>query len=68
MFILEVEENGEGDKLAYLSKEGSGRGYRIAGPKAWGMSKNIATLKISEDDLVKFIKQYAPEVIEKLSA
>lgn len=67
MLILEVEQNAEGSKLAFLSKEDSGCGYRIAGPKAWGGSRNLAMLKISEDDLVRFIKQYAPDIIEKLS-
>ncbi len=67
--ILEVEINAEGNKLAYLSpvdENGNPKsGYRIAGPKAWGGSKNIARLKISSDDLVTYIKIYAPEVEAK---
>ena len=68
LHILEIEQNAEGNKLAYLSKEGGSCGYRIAGPKAWGGSKSIAKLKITENDLVRYIKQYAPEVIEKLKS
>ena len=67
MLILEIEQNAEGYKLAYLSKEGSNSGFRIAGPKAWGGSKNLATLKISEADLIGFIKQYTPELIAQIS-
>ena len=66
VYILEVEINAEGDPLAYLSVEGEASGYRIAGPKAWGGSSSVAKLKISEDDLVTFIKLDAPEVIERL--
>jgi len=66
--ILDVERNAEGDVLACMGKEGDGCSYRIAGPKAWGGSRNIATLKISESDLVAYIKDYAPEVHEKLKA
>lgn len=66
IFLLDVEVNAEGNKLAYLSKEGAGVGFRIAGPKAWGGSRNLARLKIQEDDLVRFIKEYAPEIIPKL--
>jgi len=71
IFLLEVEQNAEGSKLAYLSPldaDGKKRsGYRIAGPKAWGGSKSIAKLKISDDDLVSFIKSYAPEIISRLN-
>jgi hypothetical protein len=66
MLILDIEQNAEGNKLAYLSKEGAGSGLRIAGPKAWGGSRTLAQLKISEDDLVQFIKEYAPELVEKM--
>lgn len=69
-YILEVEVNAEGSRLAYLSpadEDGNTRcGYRIAGPKAWGGSKNIARLKISSTDLAYFIKKYAPDVLEEL--
>lgn len=65
--LLEVEINAEGDKLACLSpidSDGNVQcGYRIAGPKAWGGSRNIARLTITTDDLVAYIKQYAPDVV-----
>ena len=71
MHILEVAQNAEGNKLAYLSPAGSNgeplSGYRIAGPKAWGGSKNLARLKIDSDDLAHYIKQYAPEVLKMLT-
>jgi hypothetical protein len=66
--VLEIERNAEGSLLAYLSKEGESCGFRIAGPKAWGGSKNIARLKISDNDLFRYIKGYAPEVHEMLKA
>ena len=65
LHVLDIEINAKGSKLAILSPEGES-GYRIAGPKAWGGSKNIARLKISTDDLVTYIKSYAPDVMEKL--
>lgn len=68
MLILEIERNAEGAILAYLSKEGAGGGRRITGPKAWGGSKNIAHLKIKEEDIVKFIKSDAPDIISMLTA
>lgn len=68
--LLEIEVNGEGQTLAYLSPiEENGEcnyGYRLAGPKAWGGSQNIATLKISTNDLILYIKEYAPDVLEGL--
>jgi hypothetical protein len=71
LHILEIEGNAEGDNLAYLSPADengeSSSGYRIAGPKAWGGSRNIARLKISSDDLIRYIKQYAPDVMEALT-
>lgn len=72
-YLLEVEINAEGSKLAYLGK-GTKDGYmddgcyRIAGPKAWGGSRNIARLEISDHDMVEFIKCYAPEIVEQLKA
>ena len=70
LHILDIEVNAEGDKLACLSpanEDGETQvGYRIAGPKAWGGSRNIARLKISSDDLARYIKQYAPEVLNAL--
>lgn len=72
-YLLEVEINAEGNKLAYLgkgTKDGYAEGcsYRIAGPKAWGGSQNIARLEISDHDMVEFIKCCAPEIVEQLKA
>ena len=68
--LLEIEINAEGDKLAYLSpldeKGETGSGYRISGPKPWGGSKNLASLKISESDIVAYIENYAPGIKRKL--
>lgn len=65
-FILDVEKNAEGSVLAYLSEEGAGVGYRIAGPKAWGGSRKIASLQIRGRDFVTFISEFAPEVVEAI--
>lgn len=71
LHILEIEQNAEGNKLAYLSpadENGDPKsGYRIAGPKAWGGSRNLAKLKVGSDDLTHYIKKYAPEIMEKLN-
>jgi len=71
-YLLTVEVNAEGDKLACFGKgnkqdgwTGSGC-YRLAGPKAWGGSKAIAKLEISEGDLIRCLKSEAPELIAKL--
>lgn len=66
IFLLEIDINAEGDKIAYLGKEGARSTYRIAGPKAWGGKRNIALLKINEDDIVIFLKDYAPEIIDRI--
>jgi hypothetical protein len=42
-------------------------GYRISGPKAWGGSVKLAEIKISTDDLAHYIREYAPDVLEKLN-
>lgn len=64
---LEIERNAEGNKLALLSPvDDNGEitsGYRIAGPKAWGGSYNLARIDISSDDLAAYIKDYAPDVL-----
>ena len=71
LHILEVRVNAEKSKLAYLSPtDENGKelsGYRIAGSKAWGGSNLLARLKISSEDLVTYIEQYAPEVLEELN-
>ncbi len=73
-YLLEVEINAEGGKLAYLGKGTTQDGYtdggcyRIAGAKAWGGSRNIARLEISDSDMVEFIKSYVPEIIERLTS
>ncbi len=68
LHILEIEKNAENSLLAILSpadeNEKLKSGYRIAGPKAWGGSNNLATLKIDSEDLIIYITSYAPEVIE----
>lgn len=68
---LQIEQNAEGSKLAIMSPmddEGKmSSGFRIAGPKAWGGSKTLADIKISTDDFVRYIKEYAPDVLEQLS-
>jgi len=66
--ILDIEVSAEGSKLAYFAPKGSDTGFRISGPKAWGGSKNIARLTITDDDLAQYIKVYAPEVIKKLTS
>lgn len=68
LHILEIERSAEGSLFACLSKEGDDCGYRLTGPKGWGGSRNIATLKITEDDLFTYIKQYAPDVHKRLKA
>lgn len=71
LHILEIEQNTEGSKLAYLSpadENGDAQsGYRIAGPKAWGGSRNLAKLKISSRDLATYIKKYAPDVLAEIT-
>lgn len=68
--LLEVEINAEGCKLAYLSpideNDKPKDGFRIAGPKAWGGSRNIARIKLNDADLVRYIRCYAPGVLSEL--
>lgn len=66
-YTLEIAVNAEGNHLAYLGKTEASSTYRIAGPKAWGGKRDLATLKITESDLVEFIKSYAPEIIPLLN-
>lgn len=70
VYLLEVNQNAEGSKLAYLSPmDEAGEiegGYRIAGPKAWGGSRSLARLKISSSDLVEFVMCYAPDVRDEI--
>lgn len=70
LHMLEVEINSEGDKLVYLhpldDKGETNGGRRIAGPKAWGGSRNIARLNVSSEELVRYIKDHAPDVVEAL--
>lgn len=67
---LEIEVNAEGGKSATLSPlNGDGEpesGFRIAGPKAWGGSRNIARLQLSDGDIVRYINEYAPHIKELL--
>ncbi len=68
---FEIEINAEGSKLAFLSpidKDGNiENGYRIAGPKAWGGSKNLATIDIFTSDIISYIRMHAPEIIDALN-
>lgn len=72
LHILEIEINAEGEELAILSPINCNgepsSGYRIAGPKAWGGSRNIAKLKVSDDTLISYILDYAPKVREAIKA
>ena len=65
--ILEIHKNAEGSKLAYLGPQGEDSCLRIAGPKAWGGSCELARLVISDRDLVTYIKEYAPHLIKQLN-
>lgn len=65
--LLEIEVNAEGDKLAYLFNMSNEEGQRIAGPKAWGGSRNIARFEFSADNLITFIKECAPAIIPLLT-
>lgn len=68
---FQIERNAEGNKLAYLSPVNEnnliGVGYRIAGPKAWGGSTNIAQIDIDSEDLARYIREYAPDVLKQLN-
>jgi len=68
---FEIERNTEGEKLAYLSPvDDDGQiksGYRIAGAWAWGGSTNLARIDIDSNELARYIKEYAPEVLKELS-
>ena len=68
---LQIVQNAEGSKLAIMSPmDGEGKvasGFRIAGPKAWGGSKTLADIKINTNDFVRYIKEYAPDVLELLN-
>lgn len=70
LHLLEVEVNDEGNQLAYLyplDEDGdTDCGYRIAGPKAWGGSRSLAKLKITDSDLATYINMYAPHIKEML--
>ena len=67
---LQIERNAEGGKLAIMSpRDKNGEiteGFRIAGPKAWGGSTTLADIELSTNDLVRYIKEYAPDVMEAL--
>jgi len=67
---IEICKNGEYSKLAYMApvnEDGEiDSGYRIAGPKGWGGTSTIATIDISEENLIKYIKEYAPNVLKEL--
>ena len=64
--LLEIHKNAEGSKLAFMGVDGDDCCYRISGPKAWGGSTELASIKIKDTDLVRYIKEYAPHLIEEL--
>ena len=64
--ILEIDKNAEGDVLACIGEEGGTGCYRIAGPKAWGGSTNLHSLRISPKNMVEFIHQCCPEIHAEL--
>lgn len=67
---LQIDRNAEGQKLAIMSPmDDKGKmlsGFRIAGPKAWGGSNTLAGIELSTDNLVRYIEEYAPDVMEKI--
>jgi len=67
--LLEIDKNAEGNILAVMAPMNENGevdvGYRIAGPKAWGGSVNLARLFVSDNDLVRYIKEYAPHLIDE---
>lgn len=67
-FLLEVGVLPDGRKIAYASAKGARHGFRIAGPKAYGGVRNLATLEFSEADLLAFIDTCAPHLRAKLAA
>jgi len=62
---LEIRRNGEGQLFAVMSRD-EASGYRIAGPKAWGGSEDVASLTINPSDLITFIREYVPELIPEI--
>jgi hypothetical protein len=68
IYEIEICRNAEGGTLAYANLKGDSSGYRIAGPKGWGGTKILATIEISQHDLVEFIKSYAPRAFAELVA
>jgi len=67
VYEFEIHRNAEGSILAYATLKGEGSGYRIAGPKAWGGSKKLAEIDISQRDLVEFIRSYAPAALADIT-
>lgn len=66
IYEFEIHRNAEGGILAYCSPVGGSVGYRIAGPKAWGGSKELAAIEIRQDDLVEFVMSYAPQALAEI--
>lgn len=64
--LFEIHHNAEGSVLAYAGVVGDGVCYRIAGPKAWGGSRKLAEIEVRGEDLVEYIKMYAPDVLSAL--
>lgn len=65
--ILQVGRNKEGHTLAYLNPKDGDFGLRIAGPKAWGGFDEYTSLEISDESLIRYIKEYAPNIIPHLA-
>ena len=66
---LEIWRNAEGAILAYMSPVGADNkvrfGYRIAGPKGWGGTVLLESMDIKEEDLARYVREYAPGVLEE---
>lgn len=65
---LEIGKNRFGHNLAYLRPNNSEDidSFRISGPKDDGGFNLSTTYDISGEDLVRYIKSYAPDVLEAL--
>lgn len=68
IYEFEISRNAEGGILATAGLKGDDCSYRIAGPKAWGGSKRLASIEITQRDMVEFIRSYAPGALADLAA
>jgi len=67
IYEFEISRNREGDLLATAGVKGDSSSYRIAGPKAWGGSSRVASIEITQRDMVEFIRCYAPGALADLA-